>query len=96
VLAMVAGIPALAAAIIAVIVLNAAFAFVQELQAERATEALQRMLPPRVQVRRAGRAVEVDAAHLVPGDVLLIGEGDRLCADARLPEGFVESSMAPP
>ena len=91
---MVAGIPALAAAIIAVIVLNAAFAFVQELQAERATEALQRMLPPRVQVRRAGRAVEVDAAHLVPGDVLLIGEGDRLCADARLLEGFVEVDMA--
>ena len=94
ILALFAGIPALAAAIVAVIVLNAAFAFVQELQAERATEALQRMLPPRVRVRRAGRAVEVDAVALVPGDVLLIGEGDRLCADARLLEGFVEIDMA--
>jgi magnesium-transporting ATPase (P-type) len=94
VLALVAGIAALAAAIVAVIVLNAAFAFVQELQAERATEALQRMLPPRVQVRRAGRAVEVEATALVRGDVVLIGEGDRLCADARLLEGFVEFDTA--
>ncbi|MGZ4239826.1 MAG: HAD-IC family P-type ATPase [Solirubrobacteraceae bacterium] len=94
VLALVAGIPALAAAVVAVIVLNAAFAFVQELQAERATEALQRMLPPRVRVRRGGRAVEVEAAALVPGDVLLIGEGDRLCADARLLAGFVEVDLA--
>jgi magnesium-transporting ATPase (P-type) len=94
VLALVAGIAALAAAIVAVIVLNALFAFVQELQAERATEALQRMLLPRVWVRRAGQAAEVDAGMLVPGDVLLIVEGDRLCADARLLEGFVEVDMA--
>ncbi len=93
-LALIAGIGALAAAIVAVIVLNAAFAFVQELQAERATEALQRMLPPSVRVRRAGRAVNVDAAALVPGDVMLIGEGDRLCADARLLQGFVEVDLA--
>ena len=45
VLALVAGIPALAAAIVVVIVLNAAFAFAQELQAERAVEALQAYLP---------------------------------------------------
>jgi hypothetical protein len=58
VLALLASIAALAAAIVAVIVLNAVFAFAQELQAERAAEALQRMLPPRVRVRRAGpRAV---------------------------------------
>ena len=94
VLALVAGIAALAAAIVAVIVLNAVFAFAQELQAERATEALQRMLPPQVRVRRAGRAVEVDAATVVPGEVLIIAEGDRLCADARLLEGFVEVDMS--
>jgi calcium-translocating P-type ATPase len=93
-LALVAGIAALAAAIVAVIILNAAFAFMQELQAERATEALQRMLPPQVRVRRAAQAIEVDAAALVPGDVLLIAEGDRLCADARLLEGQVDLDMA--
>jgi hypothetical protein len=90
VLALLASIAALAAAIVAVIVLNAVFAFAQELQAERATEALQRMLPPRVRVRRAGRVSELNAAALVPGDVLLIAEGDRLCADARLLRGSVE------
>jgi magnesium-transporting ATPase (P-type) len=89
VLALLAGIAALAAAIVAVIVLNALFAFAQELQAERATEALQRMLPPRVRVRRAGRATELDATAVVPGDVLLISEGDRLCADARVLKGSV-------
>ena len=94
VLALLASIAALAAAIVAVIVLNAVFAFAQELQAERATEALQRMLPPRVRVRRAGRATELNAAALVPGDVLLIAEGDRLCADARLLSGSVEVDMA--
>jgi P-type E1-E2 ATPase len=91
VLALVAGIGALAAAIVAVILLNAVFAFVQELQVERATEALQRMLPLRVRVRPAGQAVEVEAAALVPGDVLLIDEGDRPCADARLLEGSSRS-----
>jgi calcium-translocating P-type ATPase len=94
VLALVAGNATLAAAIVAVIVLNATFAFVQELQAERATEALARMLPPRVRVRRAGEAVEVDAATLVPGDVVLLAEGDRLCADARLLAGSLELDMA--
>ena len=94
VLALLASIAALAAAIVAVIVLNAVFAFAQELQAERATEALQRMLPPRVRVRRAGRATELNAAALVPGDVLLIAEGDRLCADARVLSGSVEVDMA--
>lgn len=79
-LAAVTGIWPLAAAIVAVIVLNAVFAFTQELEAERATEALREFLPPRARVRRAGTEVEVDATALVPGDVLLIAEGDRLSA----------------
>jgi calcium-translocating P-type ATPase len=94
-LAAVAGIVALAVAIIAVIVLNAVFAFSQELQAERATEALREYLPPRARVRRAGQEAEVDAAELVPGDLLLIDEGDRLCADARLIEGAIEVDASP-
>ena len=82
-LALVGGLVPLAMAIVAVIVLNAVFAFVQEVQAERATEALQEYLPPLARVRRGGRAVEVEATALVPGDVVLISEGDRLSADAR-------------
>ena len=51
-LAMLAGNPTLAGAIVAVIVLNALLAFLQEVQAERATEALSELLPPQVRVRR--------------------------------------------
>jgi len=94
-LAVVSGVAPLGAAIVAVIVLNAIFAFSQELQAERATEALRELLPPRARVRRGGEAVEVEAAELVPGDLLLIEEGDRLSADARLIEGDVDVDASP-
>jgi calcium-translocating P-type ATPase len=94
-LALVDGIAPLAVAIVAVIVLNAIFAFTQEVQAERATEALREYLPPRVRVRRDDRAMEIDARELVPGDVIKIAEGDRLSADARLIEGAVEIDASP-
>jgi len=89
------GIVALAIAIVAVIVLNAVFAFGQELEAERATEALRDFLPPQARVRRGGREVRVDATTLVPGDLLLVAEGDRLSADARLVAGEVEIDASP-
>ena len=89
-LALGAGTPVLAAAIVAVIFLNALFAFVQERQAERAVEALKQYLPRTATVRRDGNRVQVDARTLVPGDVLIIAEGDRISADARLLEGAVE------
>ena len=94
-LAVVGGIVPLAIAIVAVIVLNALFAFAQELQAERATEALQAFLPPHARVRRGGQELDVDASQLVPGDLLLISEGDRLSADARLVDGTLELDMSP-
>jgi len=94
-LALATGIASLALAIVAVIVLNAAFAFGQELEAERATEALRELLPPQARVRRGGEETRVDAATLVPGDLLLIDEGDRLSADARLVAGDVEIDASP-
>jgi calcium-translocating P-type ATPase len=90
VLSVVAGTPALAWAILAVVLLNALFAFVQERQAGRAVEALGRYLPPHAQVRRGGVVRSVAATEVVPGDVLVLVEGDRLCADARLLSGAVE------
>jgi magnesium-transporting ATPase (P-type) len=92
--AVVGGTIPLAVAIVAVIVLNAVFAFVQELQAEKATEALKRYLPPHARVRREGRTVEVEAMTLVPGDLILLSEGERLSADARLIDGSVEVDMS--
>jgi calcium-translocating P-type ATPase len=94
-LAALSGSGTLAVAIVAVIVLNAALAYAQELQAERATEALRELLPVRTRVRRDGVEMEVAAGELVPGDVVLLAEGDRLSADARLTNGSLEMSMAP-
>jgi calcium-translocating P-type ATPase len=87
VLAWVGGTPALSLAVLAVIVLNAAFAFVQEQQAERAVDALAAFLPPTARVVRDGARREIPAADLVPGDVLVVVEGDRVCADARIIDG---------
>ncbi|MDT7651385.1 MAG: hypothetical protein QOI36_2791, partial [Pseudonocardiales bacterium] len=87
VLAWVGGTPALSFAVVAVIVLNAGFAFVQERQAERAVDALASFLPPTARVVRDGVRIEIEASTLVPGDVLVIAEGDRVCADARIIDG---------
>ena len=93
-LALLAGTPVLCAAIVAVIVLNAAFAFAQERQAGRAVEALQRYLPQQATVVRDGHVGVVDAATLVPGDVVVVSEGDRVSADARLLSGGVEIDLS--
>ncbi|HET7857215.1 MAG TPA: cation-transporting P-type ATPase [Gaiellaceae bacterium] len=93
-LALVAGTGVLAAAIVAVIVLNAAFAFVQEQQAERAVEALEGYLPRQAFVLRDGHRTQLDARQLVPGDVLVVEEGDRISADARILDGAVEVDMS--
>ncbi|MCZ2524081.1 cation-translocating P-type ATPase [Streptomyces sp. HB2AG] len=94
VLAWVAGIVTVAVAIVVVIVLNAGFAFAQESQAERAVEALAAYLPHRAKVVRDGREEEVEATRLVPGDVLVLEEGDRVSADARLIDGGVEVDLS--
>ena len=74
-------------ALAGVALLNALFSFVQEYRAERAMAALRSYLPQQVQVRRNGVSVTVAAEELVPGDLLLIGEGERVAADARLVGG---------
>jgi sodium/potassium-transporting ATPase subunit alpha len=70
----------------AVALLNALFASAQAMRAERAMQALRSMLPQGITVRRAGVEQEVPIEQLVPGDVLLLSEGDRVPADARLVE----------
>jgi len=94
VLAWVSGTPRLGIAIVVVIVLNAGFAFAEEMQAERAVEALAAFLPERATVLRDGSRQEIEARLLVPGDVLLIEEGESICADARLMTGTVEVDMS--
>jgi Ca2+-transporting ATPase len=67
------------AAIIAVIVVFCAvLGFIQEYRAERALEALKKMLSPTITVLRGGREEEVPSKELVPGDMLLLEAGDKI------------------
>jgi magnesium-transporting ATPase (P-type) len=83
-LALLSGQVPLAVAIVAVIVVNAVFSFAQEFRAERAVEALKQILPQAARVRRDGAVREIRAEHLVPGDVMLLEAGDKICADGTL------------
>jgi sodium/potassium-transporting ATPase subunit alpha len=73
-------------AILGAVFINATFAFWQEYKADKTVEALRKLIPRMVKVRRAGRIEEVDAKDLVPGDILVVDEGDRIGADAVLLE----------
>jgi len=86
-LAWAGGTPALSLAVVAVILLNAGFAFAQELQAEKAVEALAAFLPANAVVLRDGARWNVPARDLVPGDILIVAEGDRVSADAKIIDG---------
>ncbi|SEM01623.1 sodium/potassium-transporting ATPase subunit alpha [Syntrophus gentianae] len=74
-------------AIIGVIMINAVFTFIQEYRAEKALEALKKLLPFYVQIVREGKERKVPSREVVPGDIILLSEGDRIPADARLIEG---------
>jgi P-type Ca2+ transporter type 2C len=72
------------AAILLIVVLNVAVAVAQEMRADVASDALAAMVAPTALVVRDGTARRVDAAELVPGDLLELAAGDRVPADARL------------
>ena len=70
--------------ILAVVVVNAAIGFLQEGKAEKAMDAIRRMLALEASVLRAGVRRSVDGETLVPGDVVLLEAGDKIPADLRL------------
>ena len=80
------GMATLGAAIVGVILINGSFSFWQAYHAERAMAALTRLLPQQVTVLRDGHACRLDAEQLVPGDVVLVQEGDSVPADCRVLE----------
>ncbi|MEA5502605.1 cation-transporting P-type ATPase [Halotia wernerae UHCC 0503] len=96
ILAFVSGTPELGWAIWAVIWINALFSFWQEFQAEQALSALKQMLPAQVKVYRDKTLQSLPVRELVPGDVMQLEEGDRVCADARLVDAqslFIDLSV---
>jgi magnesium-transporting ATPase (P-type) len=80
-LALLAGMPELAAAIVVIILLNGGFAFWQEHRADRSAQQLRALLPTSTRVVRDGQQTLVDAAGLVVGDVVMLEAGDRVAAD---------------
>jgi potassium/sodium efflux P-type ATPase len=77
-------VPFEAVVIAAIVLLNAVLGFVQEARAEQAVAALQRMAAANAGVLRDGREEQVPATEVVPGDILVLTEGDAIAADARL------------
>lgn len=69
--------------IIAIVIMNAVLGFIQEYRAERSLRALKEMSAPSAKVIRQGKMIEVPAAELVPGDIVILESGDRIPADVR-------------
>jgi P-type Ca2+ transporter type 2C len=81
-----AALPYEAIAIFAVVLLNALMGYVQESRAEQAVAALRRMSAAHANVIRGGARQRIAAADVVPGDILVVEEGDAVAADARVIE----------
>src|SRR6516165_6926929 len=75
-------------AVVAVIIVSGLFSFWQEFRIERTLAALRQLLPQHVDVLRENKAVRVLADQLVPGDIVLVEQGNNIPADCRLIEAF--------
>lgn len=89
--AFLAQMPQLGIAIWLVNLINGGFSFWQEYRAEKATEALLGLLPLNAHVIRGGQEMRVPAEQLVPGDIIVLSEGDHISADARIISAFALS-----
>ncbi len=74
--------------ILGVVVLNAVFNIVQEYRAEKLVQAVTMLIPRKVKVVRDGRTGHIDVSGIVPGDFVLLEEGDEVPADIRLVSAF--------
>ena len=70
--------------IVLILIVNAVLGYIQEARAEAAVEALAQMTAPTTSVLREGRVIRINTAEVVPGDVLVLAEGDSVSADGRL------------
>jgi len=72
--------------ILIILILNAILGFGQEFKAEKAIEALKKMASLQAMVLRDGKEQKIEAADLVPGDIILVNTGDKIPADSRIIE----------
>ena len=70
--------------IVLILIVNAVLGYIQEAKAEAAVEALAQMTAPQTSVLRNGKAVRINTADVVPGDIMVLAEGDSVSADGRL------------
>jgi magnesium-transporting ATPase (P-type) len=82
--AFIARMPELGIAVWSVNIINGLFSFWQEFQAEKATEALKKILPSYSRVMRDGEIQRILSESIVPGDLIFLEEGESISADARL------------
>ncbi len=75
-----------AAAVLTVVIINTSMGFLYEWRAARTMDALRQLQPDEIRVRRDGQSVNITAPELVPGDIILLAEGDLVPADARVAE----------
>jgi P-type Ca2+ transporter type 2C len=88
VLSYISGSPELALIILAVVFVNIFVSLFQESRAEKAMETLRSWMPEYAKVQRDGELKRIPVKELVPGDIIMLEEGDRVPADARLVEAF--------
>lgn len=70
--------------IVIILIVNAVLGYIQESRAQQAVEALSRMSAPQTSVLRDGHVMRINTVEVVPGDILVLGEGDAVSADGRL------------
>ena len=70
--------------IVLILIVNAVLGYIQESKAEAAVEALSSMTAPQTNVLRDGKIARINTVDVVPGDVVMLGEGDSIPADGRL------------
>lgn len=83
-------------AIFSILVINAIIGFFQEYKAENAVKALNKLVIPHTIVLREGQEKQISVRELVPGDIIILNEGDKIPADSQIIEAFslkVDESM---
>ena len=70
--------------IVLILIVNAVLGYIQESKAEEAVEALSQMTAPQTNVLRDGKIARINTVDVVPGDMVVLGEGDSIPADGRL------------